>query len=48
MGDVGQLAALVIASVLLVWIMLFRGFLFRALNRSGRRQRLFEARMRGL
>lgn len=40
------LAVLVTASALLSWAMLFRGFLFRALNRSGRRQRIFEARMR--
>lgn len=36
-----------VASAVLVWVMLFRGFLFRALNRGGRRQRMFEARMRG-
>jgi hypothetical protein len=36
-----------IASALLVWVMLFRGFLFHALNRSNRRQRIFDARMRG-
>ena len=36
-----------LASALLVWVMLFRGFLFHALNRSNRRQRIFDARMRG-
>ena len=39
---------LIAASVLLSWIMLFRGFLFRSLANSGRRQRIFVARTRGL
>ena len=34
-----------VASALLTWIMLFRGFLFRSLNRGGRRQRIFMSRM---
>lgn len=41
------LTATAIASVLIVWVMLFRGFLFRALSRSGRRQRIFASRARG-
>lgn len=41
------LVATAIASVLIVWIMLFRGFLFRALSESGRRQRVFASRARG-
>lgn len=45
MGGFGQVLLPLLASAALVWVMLFRGFLFRALNRSGRRQRLFEARM---
>lgn len=48
LGDVGQLLLLVVESLLLCWIMLFRGFLFRSLAQSGRRQRIFGARMRGL
>lgn len=48
LGDVGQFLLLVAASTILSWIMLFRGFLFRALAQSGRRQRIFGARMRGL
>jgi hypothetical protein len=47
LGEVGQFLLLIAASVLLSWIMLFRGFLFRALSTSGRRQRIFSARMRG-
>ncbi|MEW6272499.1 MAG: hypothetical protein AB1689_24745 [Thermodesulfobacteriota bacterium] len=47
MGEVGRVATLIVASLLLTWVMLFRGFLFRSLARSGRRQRIFEARMRG-
>ena len=39
---------LILASVVVVWAMLFRGFLFRSLYSSGRRQRVFEARARGL
>lgn len=46
MGEAGRVATLIAASVLLTWVMLFRGFLFRSLSRSGRRQRIFEARMR--
>ena len=34
-----------LASTLLTWVMLFRGFLFRSLNRGGRRQRIFMSRM---
>jgi hypothetical protein len=34
-----------LASTLLTWIMLCRGFLFRSLNRGGRRQRIFQSRM---
>lgn len=45
-GQAASLAALLLASVLLTWILLFRGFLFKALNRGGRRQRIFAARMR--
>lgn len=41
-----QVLLLIVSSTLLAWIMLFRGFLFRSLARSGRRQRIFEARMR--
>ena len=37
----------ILASALLVWVMLFRGFLFHSLNRSNRRQRIFDARIRG-
>jgi hypothetical protein len=48
MGEIGQFLLLIVASVLLSWIMLFRGFLFRALANSGRRQRVFVARTRGL
>jgi len=47
LGAVGQVLLLFAASVLLCWIMLFRGFLFRSLAHSGRRQRVFSARMRG-
>ncbi len=43
-GIPGRILATIAASTLLVWIMLFRGFLFRALSRGGRRQRLFQAR----
>ena len=39
-------AAPLVASAVLSWVMLFRGFLFKSLDRSGRRQRVFEARMR--
>jgi len=45
-GGVARWAAPVVASALLCWAMMFRGFLFKALDRSGRRQRIFEARMR--
>lgn len=48
MGEIGQFLMLIAASVLLSWIMLFRGFLFRSLANSGRRQRIFVARTRGL
>lgn len=48
MGGLGPLVALLLAGAAIPWIMLFRGFLFRALHRSSRRQRLFDARMRGL
>jgi hypothetical protein len=48
LGDAAQLLLLAVESLLLCWIMLFRGFLFRSLARSGRRQRIFGARMRGL
>jgi hypothetical protein len=48
LGDVAQLLLLAVESLLLCWIMLFRGFLFRSLAQSGRRQRVFGARMRGL
>lgn len=48
MGEMGEVLRLIVASILLVWIMLFRGFLFRSLAASGRRQRVFGARMRGL
>lgn len=48
LGAVGQILLLVVASAILCWIMLFRGFLFRSLAQSGRRQRVFGARMRGL
>lgn len=48
LGELGQFLLLVAASVILCWIMLFRGFLFRSLAHSGRRQRIFGARMRGL
>lgn len=48
MGEVGQFLLLIAASVVLSWIMLFRGFLFRSLASSGRRQRIFVARTRGL
>lgn len=47
-GAAGQVLLLFAASILLSWIMLFRGFLFKALAQSGRRQRIFGARMRGL
>jgi len=46
-SDLQHLVATALASVVIVWIMLFRGLLFRSLWRSGRRQRVFEARMRG-
>ena len=45
-GGVSRWAAPLVASALLAWGMMFRGFLFKALDRSGRRQRIFEARMR--
>jgi len=48
MGEAGQFLVLIGASVVLSWIMLFRGFLFRSLASSGRRQRVFAARSRGL
>ena len=41
------LVAVLLASTLLAWIMLFRGFLFRSLSGSNRRQRLFALRARG-
>ncbi len=44
-GPLGQVVAVALASTLIVWIMLFRGFLFRALARGGRRQRIFQARL---
>ncbi len=44
-GPLGQVVAIALASTLIVWIMLFRGFLFRALARGGRRQRIFQARL---
>jgi hypothetical protein len=47
-GPIAESACLLLGSALVVWIMLFRGFLFRALYSSGRRQRIFEARARGL
>lgn len=47
LGGAGQVLLLFAASILLCWIMLFRGFLFRSLAHSGRRQRIFSARMRG-
>lgn len=46
-GSAASLVATLLASVLLTWIVLFRGFLFKALHRGGRRQRIFAARMRG-
>jgi hypothetical protein len=48
MGNLGSIVIVVLASVGVTWLMLFRGFLFRLLHRSGRRQRIFDARMRGL
>ena len=48
MGPVGLLVIAMLASAGIAWVMLFRGFLFRVLSRSGRRQRIFDARMRGL
>jgi hypothetical protein len=48
LSDAAQLLLLAVESLLLCWIMLFRGFLFRSLAQSGRRQRIFGARMRGL
>jgi hypothetical protein len=45
-GDTKRLVATALGSVVIVWIMLFRGLLFRSLWRSGRRQRVFEAQMR--
>lgn len=48
LAGAGQIVLLILASVILCWIMLFRGFLFRSLAQSGRRQRIFSARMRGL
>ncbi len=44
---VQTLVATALASLLIVWIMLFRGFLFRSLAQSGRRQRIFSSRARG-
>ena len=46
MGRFGEVATTFIASAALTWIMLFRGFLFRALARTGRLQRVFAARSR--
>jgi hypothetical protein len=48
MGELERFLMLIAASALLSWIMLFRGFLFRSLASSGRRQRIFVARTRGL
>ncbi|HZR83574.1 MAG TPA: hypothetical protein VFD92_20940 [Candidatus Binatia bacterium] len=46
MGGAGEIVATFVASAALVWMMLFRGFLFRSLAHSGRRQRIFAARSR--
>lgn len=46
-GTALTLVATTLASILIVWVMLFRGFLFRALHESGRRQRVFSSRARG-
>lgn len=46
-GMAQVLVAVLLASTLLAWIMLFRGFLFRSLSGSNRRQRLFALRARG-
>ncbi len=46
-GAAAASLGLLLASAGLLWIMLFRGLLFRALARSSRRRRVFEARMRG-
>jgi hypothetical protein len=48
MGTIGIVVVAFLASAGVAWVMLFRGFLFRVLYRSGRRQRIFDARMRGL
>ncbi len=45
-GPLLSIVATALASALLVWAMLFRGFLFRALAHSGRRQRIFASRAR--
>ncbi len=45
-GIAQTVVATTLASVLIVWVMLFRGFLFRALSGSGRRQRIFASRTR--
>jgi hypothetical protein len=46
MGRLGEIVTTILAAAALVWIMLFRGFLFRSLARGGRRQRIFAARSR--
>jgi hypothetical protein len=46
MGQLGEVVTTFLASAALAWIMLFRGFLFRSLARTGRRQRIFAARSR--
>lgn len=48
LGAASGLLGLLVAGALLAWLMLFRGFLFQSLRRGGRRQRVFEARARGL
>ena len=48
LGPLGGLIGLLLAGALMAWFMLFRGFLFQALRRGGRRQRIFAARARGL
>lgn len=45
-GATQTIVATALASILIVWVMLFRGFLFKALNESGRRQRVFASRAR--
>jgi hypothetical protein len=48
LGNATEVVASILASAILAWIMLFRGFLFRSLYRSGRRQRIFAARSKGV